>query len=363
MLEVVHAVIESGLRIDCLVYDIECVDATTVDLHQTVAPCIDSIVDGIIQLFFCLCAVIVGIVAHLCLLYIKDTSTTIFYSEESLCSIRCTLCLHNNFGPLVALCHPCSVGSATFNRVSREVNTEVYVPVCSCTLCPERDGIFRLRVNFEIFNDIYVCRIVYLKYVLTIVFHDFGSSLINGTSVVSYAHLIEVNSLAFNIVNRDFDRSSKRAQPIVGLVGIGKERTSEHLSIYFLYMIEKVAHIKEIHNTLCIDDGARHQCRAESDIVEVGDGSGMSQFLLVEIRHLEHSAKRHVGELVPVDVRLYRTKVLVGLNERRIGLSTEIVCHIIVGTGNSKRACRQHQETVSKKLFHNLSLLFFYVFW
>ena len=103
-----------------------------------------------------------------------------------------------------------------------------------------------------------------------------------------------------------------------------------------------------IHNTLGINNIASHQRCAESDIVEISDCCSMSQFLLIEVRHFEHCAKRHIGVLISVDVRLNRTQVFVRLNKRRIGLCTEIVCHVIVGTGNNKCACCQHQETIPK---------------
>ena len=56
-------------------------------------------------------------------------------------------------------------------------------------------------------------------------------------------------------------------------------------------MVKKIHHVEKIHHSLGIDDATRHQGGAKTDIVEVSNNSRMSQFLLVEVSHLELSPK------------------------------------------------------------------------
>ena len=79
----------------------------------------------------------------------------------------------------------------------------------------------------------------------------------------------------------------------------------------------------------------------------------MSQLLLVEIRDFQCGSDGHVGIPPVVDIRLDRSQVLIGLRESRIGLGSEIVCHIIFCAGNSNHPCNQQKETFFKCIVHD----------
>ena len=67
-------------------------------------------------------------------------------------------------------------------------------------------------------------------------------------------------------------------------------------------MGKKVTHIKKVHHTFGIDDFTRHQGISKRYIVAVGDRCGMSQLLLVEIRHIECGTERQVRILLSINV-------------------------------------------------------------
>ena len=80
MLQVEHAVLQYSFAVDGLVDKVERLDTAGIDLHQTVAPCIQSIVDGVGELLLCLRAVVVRIVAYLYLLDIDNSRTRVLNS-------------------------------------------------------------------------------------------------------------------------------------------------------------------------------------------------------------------------------------------------------------------------------------------
>ena len=155
-------------------------------------------------------------------------------------------------------------------------------------------------VYFETFNDVDNRRGTDFKTVLTIVLDDGSRTLFLVT--VEGCRGGVVHCLSFHEVYRNLNRSSEHIQPVVALVGIGKERTAVDIIAYFLHMVEEVAHVEEVHHTPAVDNGTRHQGGAERDVVEIGDRSRVGQFLLVEVYHLESGAERQVGILCPIDI-------------------------------------------------------------
>ena len=65
MLQVEHAVLKHSFCVDRLVDEVERIDTAFVDLHQSIYPCVESIVDCIISFLLCLWTVIVWSVYHL----------------------------------------------------------------------------------------------------------------------------------------------------------------------------------------------------------------------------------------------------------------------------------------------------------
>ena len=333
MLQVVHAILHFSLSVEGLVNQVEHVDTALVDIHQLVAPCIDGIIDGIVHLLFGLWAMVVGIVANLYLLDIEHRRRTILDSQVAISHFRIALGFHHNLLPFAGLDIPLSGGTASVDPHTREIDIERSIPV---GFCIEGYGISGKGINLEAFNDVHLCHSANSECVLIIILGNGGCTTTCGTRISANRLVVEVYRLAFHEVNGDFDGSRQCIQPVVGLVGIGKERTAINLIADFLHMGKKVAHIEEVHHTLGVDDRTRHQGCAESNIVEVGNGGSMSQFLLIEISHFQQSSERHVGICLPVDVALHRVQVLIRLYKTGIGLSSEIVCLIIVSTGSEE---------------------------
>ena len=80
MLQVEHAVLQYCFAVNRLVNKVERLDTTGIDLHQTVAPCVEGIVDGVGELLLRLWTVVVRIVAYLYLLDIDNSRTRVLNS-------------------------------------------------------------------------------------------------------------------------------------------------------------------------------------------------------------------------------------------------------------------------------------------
>ena len=231
---------------------------------------------------------VVRIVTNLYLLDVEYRGTGVLDSEVTIGDAASTLGFYNNLVPFARLERPGSVRTVTLDLVAGEGDIVGGILV---GLRPEGDGIGGEGVNLEAFDNADIGQQTNLEGVLVIVFRDAGRTAFYGSGVVTHAHLVEVHCLSLYVIHRDLDGSREHIQPVVGLVGIGHDRTAEHLASDFLNVVEKILHIEEVHDTLGINDGSRHQSRAECEVVEIGDSDSMGQLLLVELCHLKLCAE------------------------------------------------------------------------
>ena len=356
MLQVEHAVIKLCLTVNGLVDEIESLDTAFVDLHQTVAPGVERIVDGISLLLSRLRTVVVWLVDNCHLLDIDNRVQVTLNHQIALCGSLCRPGLYDHLLPFAFLDGVLLIAALLLDPIVSKRTDNRFVLV---DLGIERDGVIAQGIDVEAFHDVDPCPLRNLQRILPVVIVLFDRRLTALGCTSKLLHRGVVNRLILDGIHADLNRSRERIQPPVSLIGIGHDRTAVHIGIDFFHMVQKIHHIQEVHHTFLVDNGARHQSGAESDIVEVGDGCGMRQFLLIEIRGLQRCTKCHVGILLSVDVRLDRAKILIGLHKRRVRICLEIICHIIVGTGHCKCPCCQHQETVSKNSVHILASYYF----
>ena len=278
MLEVEHTIIHDCLRIDSLLNEVEQLDAPGIDLHQTIAPCVDGIHNRIFHLLLCLRTVVVRIVTYLHLLDIHDGRTGVLDSQVTVCLAFCTLGLHGNLCPFAGFENPLSISTGTVNLVTREGDCIRSILI---GLHPECRGELCERIHFKTFDDANISCRTDLQCVLVVIFGNGCTSFLD--SAMEFRGVVVVDSLAFYILNRNLYRRREIGQPFVRLVSIGEDRTAVNLITDLFHMGEQIAHVEEVHHTLGVDNVTGHQRGTEESIIAVGDTSGMSQFLFVEV--------------------------------------------------------------------------------
>ena len=153
MLKIVNTILYFSLNINWLINKIERLDTSCIDLHKTITPRVESIVNSISTLLGCLRTVIVRIITYLYLLDIDSNTAFSYNTQISVSYSTSTLSLNYKLGPFTLLKRPLTVNTISCDNISREIYTKSNVLI---GLCPKRCSVFSQRIHLEAFDDAYI---------------------------------------------------------------------------------------------------------------------------------------------------------------------------------------------------------------